>query len=176
MTLRIEITRDRTDDRIHIRRDDGSVAETRFPKKGPFPHDLVHVVVEDALGLRGAFWGLVDGGRHPEDIQALADSLGHASAAKAHAPDPAIVELIQAERLVECFEAEIWAEIWGGPADLASLRSVADAAFAQSQVPRLRLSDAAVADIRARLAAFRAEWAALPLQGTLACTWPGTPT
>ena len=165
--MRIEVTKGRTDDGIRITRADGSVASTRFPKKGPFPHDLVHVAVEDALGLRRAFWGMIAGGRHPEDIAALASALGHSSAGKAHVPDPSIIELIQAERLVECFEAEIW----GGPASLEDLQSIADAAFSTSLVPRVVLSTEGVGAIRARLAAMQADWNSLPPGGTLACDW-----
>ena len=165
--MQIRIIKGKIDDEIHITRDDGSLAQTRFPKKGPFPHDLVHVAVEDTLGFRNAFWGHIAGGRHPEEIAALASSLGHASAAKAHIPDPSIIELIQAERLVECFEAEIW----GGQATLEDLQSVADAAFSASLVPRVELSPESVAVIRARLSDLRSEWNALPTGGTLICHW-----
>lgn len=167
--MHIEITKGKADDEIRILRKDGSAAATRFPKKGPFPHDLVHVVVEEALGLRHAFWGMISDGRHPEEIGALASALGHSSAAKAHEPDPSIIELIQAERLVECFEAEIW----GGPASLEDLQSVADAAFSASLVPRIALSPESVAAIRMRLSALRSEWDALPASGTLSCGWTG---
>jgi hypothetical protein len=165
--MRIEITKGKSEDFIRIARCNGETADTRFPKKGPFPHDLVHVVVEETLGLKHAFWGMIASGRHPEEIAALASSLGHSSAAKAHVPAPSIVELIQAERLVECFEAEIW----GGPAALDDLQSVADAAFSASRVPRIALTEAAVSDIRAGLARLGAEWNALPSGGTLACDW-----
>jgi len=47
------VTRGRTDDAIRVTRNDGSEADTHFPKKGPFPHDLVHAVVEDTPGRRG---------------------------------------------------------------------------------------------------------------------------
>lgn len=165
--MRIEVTKGRSDDAIRIIRDDGLVAETRFPKKGPFPHDLVHAVVEDVLGLKAAFWGMIANGRHPDEIQALANAMGHASASKAHAPDPGIIQLIQAERLVECFEAEIW----GGPAALDSLQSVADAAFAQSLVPRVELTAETVAEIRQRLAELQTDWMPLREGGTLTVDW-----
>ena len=165
--MRIEITKGKTEDFIRITRNNGETADTRFPKKGPFPHDLVHVVVEETLGLRHAFWGLIASGRHPEEIGALASSLGHSSAAKAHAADPSIIELIQAERLVECFEAEIW----GGPAALEDLQSVADAAFSASLVPRIALTETAVTDIRTGLALLSAEWNALPVGGKIGCDW-----
>ncbi|MEZ5946855.1 MAG: hypothetical protein R3C13_08860 [Hyphomonas sp.] len=167
--MRIEVTKGIRDDIICITRDDGSMAETRFPKKGPFPHDLVHAVVEDQLGFRHAFWGMIASGRHSEDIQAIADALGHASAGKAHIPDPSIVELIQAERLVECFEAEIW----NGPAALEDLQSVADAAFAQSLVPRVELTAESVSEIRRRLDALRAQWRETPTGGALTSDWSG---
>lgn len=165
--MRIDVTKGLKDDTIRITRADGSLASTNFPKKGPFPHDLVHVVVEDTLGLRNAFWGMIASGHHPEEIGALASSLGHSSAAKAHLPDPSIIELIQAERLVECFEAEIW----GGPSALEDLQSVADAAFSASLVPRLVLSPNDVGAIRNRLAALQAQWNSLPPGGTLTCDW-----
>lgn len=166
--LRIEVTKGRTDDAIRIVRADGSAADTRFPKKGPFPHDLVHAVVEDVLGLTRGFWGMIAEGRYPEEIQSLADAMGHSSAKKAHEPDPSIMELVQAERLVECFEAEIW----GGPAGLDSLQSAADAGFAQSMVPRIELAETDVAEIRRRLAALQVEWMTLHEGGTLAFDWP----
>ncbi len=163
----IEITKGKTEDYIRITRANGDTAETRFPKKGPFPHDLVHAVVEETLGLKHAFWGMIAAGHHPEALAALASSMGHSSAAKAHLPDPSIVELIQAERLVECFEAEIW----GGPAALDDLQSVADAAFSASLVARIVLTESGVARIRARLASLSADWNALPVGGKISCDW-----
>ena len=47
--MRVTIFKGQTDDRIEVRRDDGSVAESRFPKKGPVPHDAVHWIVEETL-------------------------------------------------------------------------------------------------------------------------------
>jgi hypothetical protein len=56
-------------DRIHVRRSDGSETSWVFPSYGTLlPHDLVHLVVESAFGLRRGFWGLVDGGADPARI------------------------------------------------------------------------------------------------------------
>jgi hypothetical protein len=165
--MRIDVIKGRTEDRIHIVRDDGSTADAQFPKKGPFPHDLVHVAVEEALGMDDAFWGMVASGRHPEDIAALAAMHGHASASKPNDPAPSIVHLIQAERLVECFEVEIW----DGPTALDQLQSVADAGFSQSRVPSIKLTQDLVALIRDQLLALHTEWMAIPLGGTLTCEW-----
>lgn len=166
--MRITISKGGNDDRIAVMRDDGSRAETRFPKKGPIPHDGVHVIVERALGLDRAFWGHVAKGRHPEEIAALAAEAGHPSAKRARDPDPSIIEMIQAERLVECFEAEVW----GGPGQLCVLQSVADAAMAQSRVPPLVLTASAVAAIRTDLAAFSSAWRAMAIGGTMSFDWP----
>jgi len=166
--MRIEIVKGTRDDAVHVTRADGARAATRFPKKGPVPHDGVHVIIERALGMRRAFWGHVASGKHPEEIAALAAAAGHPSAKRAKAPDAAIVEMIQAERLVECFEAEIW----GGPGELSVLQSVADAAMAQSLVPSVALSEAAVARIRADLADFTSTWRAMKTGETMRFDWP----
>ena len=54
-------------DRIHARRDDGSQAAWRWGAGGP-PHDLIHWVVEDALGLERGFWGLTAEGADLDDL------------------------------------------------------------------------------------------------------------
>lgn len=167
--MRIEIAKGLTDDMITVFRADRSRAETRFPKKGPIPHDGVHVIVERALDFKSAFWGHVARGRHPEEIQKIAAEAGHPSAKRAAAPDPSIIELIQAERLVECFEAEVW----GGPSQLEVLQSVADAAMAQSLVPSVALSKEAVDEIRANLADFSARWKTLKTVESFTFDWPG---
>ena len=95
----------------------------------------MHVVVEEELNLKNAFWGMIAQGKHPEDIQKLAKEAGHASAKRAREPEPSIIELLQAERIVECFEAELW----GAPADLETLQGIVDAACASSCVPAIKL-------------------------------------
>lgn len=165
--MRIDIAKGASDDAIAITRKDGSRAQTRFPKKGPIPHDGVHVIVERALGFRRAFWGHVADGRQPEEIAKLAAEAGHPSAKRAREPGAAIVEMIQAERIVECFEAEIW----GGASKLDVLQSVADAAMGQSKVPSVPLTPAAVARIREELAAFSAAWHALRVGESFSFDW-----
>lgn len=53
--MKISITKGQSEDWIAIERDDGSAATTRFPHKGPVPHDAVHWFVERGLGLRDGF-------------------------------------------------------------------------------------------------------------------------
>lgn len=162
--MRIEITKGQREDRIVIRRADGSVDETAFPKKGTVPHDAVHWWVERELGLRQGFWGMVAGGLHPEAIADIAKAAGHASAKRAQVPDAAIVQLLQAERLVECFEADLWSP--GGA--VADLVAMGDTACGTSYVPVPEAFDPVAAErIRLRLAGFAAEWIAAP-QGHVA--------
>ncbi len=152
--MRVTIVHTPRECRIAIVRADGSRADTCIPHKGPFPHDVMHYVVERELGLARGFWGLVAGGQHPDELAAMAKAAGHASASRAGIPEARIVELLQAERLVECFEADLW----GGPSDGDTLRSVYAAACASSHVPCLALDDARIAAIRAEVARLSAEW------------------
>ena len=166
--MRIAITKGSGQDKVAVTRRDGSRADFGFPKKGPFPHDAFHFFIERALGLTSGFWGLVAGGMAPEDVQALALAGGHASAKRAGLPDAGIVELLQAERLVECFEAASWS----GGADDAAIMAMAQPAWAASHVP----PPAGVADklgaIRAGLDPFLQAWSALPEGEALELEWP----
>lgn len=168
--MHIRITKGSRDDHIAIRRADGSEVVTRFPKKGPIPHDAVHLAVERTLGLGNAFWGLVARGHHPEEIAEMAKAAGHASASRCRVPEPAFVEAIQAERAVEAFEADHWS---GGSGDAEGIRGMAHAGCEQSCVSPLALDDAAVAAIRADIGAFADRWAALPEGEAIEVTWPG---
>ena len=167
--MRIELTKGQRDDRIAIHRGDGSRAETTFPHKGAVPHDAVHWFVERELGLEQGFWGMVAGGRHPEEIADIAKAAGHASAKRAEVPGAEIVQLLQAERLVEVFEADLWSGGQGAAADLIAL---GETACGTSHVPLPdALDEDAVARIRAGLAAFAAEWIAAPQGHAAVLEW-----
>lgn len=166
--MRITITKGTSADRAAVTRADGSCASFAFPKKGPYPHDAFHYFVERELGLAAGFWGLVASGMAPDDVQALALGGGHASAKRARVPDAGIVELLQAERLVECFEAASWS----GGADDAALMAMAEPAWAASHVPPPPGVPARLAAIRAGLDDFLDQWCALPEGGALDLEWP----
>lgn len=155
--MKIAITKQRSDDAIAITHADGTVVHTRFPKKGPVPHDAVHWFVEQAFGLPLGFWGLIAAGHHPESLVELAKAAGHASAKRAGVPDDGIVQLLQAERIVECFEADLWSGGRGADADLLAL---AETACAASHVAMPPVPDGAVAQVRAQLGAFARDWMA----------------
>lgn len=162
--MRIEITKGARDDAVRIIRGDASQAYTRFPKKGPVPHDAVHFFVERGLGLKHAFWGKIAAGAHPEALAAIAKAAGHASATRAGDPYPTIVELLQAERLVECFEAELWGN---AGSDDAALIAMAETACEASRVSLPSLNPDVLAAIRIPMSAFVATWCVAP-QGFVA--------
>ena len=163
------ITKGARADDIEIRRASGAPSRFSFPKKGPIPHDAVHHIVETTMGLTRGFWGMVLEGTPPEAIQDLAKAAGHASASRARVPDSSIVQLLQAERLVECFEAELW----GGASDGDTLRSVAGEACASSHVPMPDLTDERIGEIRNRIQEFAARWMAAPQGARFDFRYPG---
>jgi hypothetical protein len=165
--MRIEITKRQSHDRIRVTRSDGSVAETTFPKKGPVPHDAVHWFVERELGLTHGFWGMVAAGRHPEEIGAIAKAAGHASASRAEVPDAAIVELLQAERLVECFEADLW----GGGSNAADFLALAETACETSHVPLPQFKCQNIESVRDALGQFARTWIAAPDGHQVSLDW-----
>lgn len=165
--MRITITKGALADTVAIARADGSHAAFGFPKKGPYPHDAYHFFVERELGMAAGFWGLVASGMAPADVQDLAMAGGHASAKRAGVPDAGIVELIQAERLVECFEAASWS----GGADDAAILAMAEPGWAAGHVPAPAGVPAKLGAIRDSLDAFLADWRLLPEGGSLELEW-----
>lgn len=165
--LAVIFTKGETLDYIEAQRLDGSKVSTTFPKKGFFPHDAVHVVVERQFGYEKGFWGRVFAGATPEDVGAISKAGGHASSARAHEPTAEIIELIQSERIVECFEAELWSE----PADEDTFRGVLSAACAQSKVALPAISREDIIEIRERLEAALRTWQGLSVGETLSLTW-----
>ncbi len=166
--MEITITKGQAEDRIVVSHLDGRRMETTFPKKGPIPHDAVHWYVERGLGLGEAFWGMVANGLHPEEIAGIAKAAGHASASRNTVPEPAIVELLQAERLVECFEADQWS---GGSSTVEDFVAMAEVACNSSHVPLPALDAAQIGMIRDQIGHFARAWIAAPVGHTARFEW-----
>ncbi len=92
---------------------------------------------------------------------------GWYSASRARVPDASIVEMVQAERLVECFEADLWD---GGASD-DTLLAVAEAACAASFVPMPTARPGIVAQIRTSIREFVSEWTPAPLGHVATLRW-----
>ena len=171
--MRITITKGEKDDRLEMERPDGSHASTRFPHKGPIPHDFLHYAVESELGFDRGFWGLVESGHHPEEVQDIAKVAGHASAKRAQVPAGDFVAAIQAERIVEAFEADHWS---GGAGDASGIIYMANAGCEQSLVPPAPMDEQAVERIRSRIADFTGRWKAIAPGDSIVLEWPRPPS
>lgn len=167
--MHITITKGSDRDWLTVERPDGSRISSTFPKKGMIPHDAVHFFAEQGMGFGRGFWGLVAEGGAIDDIADLAKAGGHASAKRAAKPDPAIVELLQAERLVECLEAAQWS----GSHDPELIRSAWQAGCDQSEVPMPDADDAVLAAILADIGAFSNSWLSLNTGEKAELTWQG---
>lgn len=168
--MRITITKGEREDRLDMERADGSRASSRFPHKGPIPHDFVHYAVESELGFERGFWGLVESGHRPEDVQNIAKASGHASAKRAQVPAADFVTAIQAERIVEAFEADHWS---GGTGDPSGIIHMANAGCEQSLVPLPGLDEPTVTRIRSQIYDFAERWRALGPGEGIALEWTG---
>lgn len=163
----IKITKGLQNDCLAITRKDGSTDATSFPKKGPTSHDAIHYIVEYELGLKNAFWGMIARGHDFEDIQNITKNAGHASASRAEKPDAEIIELLQAERLVECFEADQW----GAPSDAETFIAIATSACERSHVPVPSRFYGKLETLRSRIAEFQAIWSAARLSHVVEFEW-----
>ena len=165
--MEITFAKGQTCDTVAFRRADGSGAAFDFPKKGPTPHVAFHFFVERKLGMARGFWGLVASGVDPSAIQQLAAEAGHASARRAAVPDDSIVELLQAERLVECFEAESWS----GGADDGGIMAMAIPGWASSHVQAPDRVREHLAGIRADIREFEQRWSGLAMGASVTLEW-----
>lgn len=103
----------------------------------------------------------------PVEVAARAKRGGHASATRAQTPSPEVVELIQAERLVECFEAELW----GTVGDMQTLLETAKAGFAQSRVPVLQINIDEIDAIRSELVNLGRTWRGMQPGDSIDLLW-----
>ena len=136
--------RDGKYDDLLIERPDQPSETISCPKQRIIPHDMVHFAVESALE-HGGFLGLVAGG----EAAAFTTTGGDAEEA--------------IERLVECFQAEMWGERVPAAELIATYELACDA----RGHPVAPVSAADVANIRARLDDLTARWAAVPVNGSL---------
>jgi hypothetical protein len=143
--MRLKFTkRDGKYDDLAIEREGRDGSMIKCPKQGIIPHDMVHYAIESTLAHRG-FLSLVQEAENP------GFNLRGGQTEEA------------VERLVECFQAEMW----GGrvPAEeLLETYTLACGAKSHKTVP-VSLDD--VNAIRARLDELTARWAEVPLNGSL---------
>jgi hypothetical protein len=136
--------RDGKYDDLAIEREGVPVETIQCPKQGIIPHEMVHYAVESALAHRG-FLGMVAGGQ-----AAVFETQGGES-------EEAI------ERLVECFQAEMWgSRVPAG--ELLATYALACEARGHASAP---VSADDVANIRKILDDLTARWIEVPVNGSL---------
>ncbi len=151
-------------DGVSVRLEGGSYNRIGGPV-GRVPHDIAHLLVEDAFGLRGGLWGTLaaggivqnatlEGGRKPPHAERRARAI----------TDRTGESLRQAEIVVR---AVADAALDGGPRDLHALRArIGDRWWAPSIT--LEGLERSLADLRE----LAERWAALEEGAALRLTWP----
>lgn len=86
-------------DTVELHRANGQVERLENPKQGIAPHDMIHVVIEQTLGLTQGFIGMVISGLP----MALTDQPRERENAGLYG-----LEAKQSESLVECVQAALW--------------------------------------------------------------------
>lgn len=148
-------------DRIYVVRSDGSEVNWAFPNYGgALPHDLIHLVVEAAFGLRQGFWGRVDAGADPGAI--LADANRRGGRNKFSGFGTAMSELLLAETLAN----PGWLAEESSTASLHE-RIIVACREAGLSVPDL-LSATRIDQVRLVLKSLASRWRGLTPKGTVA--------
>lgn len=133
-------------------RQDGSTTRCPMPKQGILPHDLVHYVVESTLELRRGFYGIIAAG------------VGFPKSAPPWDADEFAIddltEALQAESLVECFQAEMW----NGFQPSENFLEILAVTCQQRHVPGLTQATVGNLDrVRSQLQHVTQTWEALPI-------------
>jgi hypothetical protein len=156
-TMRIRFTKQTgKQDWMECIRDDGTSTCCPIPKQGILPHDFVHYVVEDTLDLRQGFWGIIAIGAGFPNSQPPWD------ASKFDLPN--LTQGLQAESLVECFQAEMWNGFQPSP----NFQDILEITCQQRGISTPQaLSSAALQQVRSRLKEFSRQWQMLAVGETL---------
>jgi hypothetical protein len=149
---------------MHATRSDGRAVAFPWPAHPGPPHDLVHLVVERAFGLRHAFWGLLAEGVDFAVLNTAAERARTGERVRDLAGRD-LRELYLAEALVACFTNEL---VWTGERTPAERRAAVAEACARWGVPVPdAFGDALTADVLRELAGLWDRWERLPPGGRL---------
>ena len=167
-------------DNVYVTRSDGSVAEWAFPSYGDdLPHDLCHLVVEDALCIAHGFWGLLDDGM---DVQLIDNQATLFRNGKRLIEDPNVdfSDLHRAEQAVAVVgPIGMWIEEAG---TLTTVRvDPAESPPVSARQPSIEpgfelpegTAEETVLGIRKRLGDLRREWQGLDDGNAIILTFPG---
>jgi hypothetical protein len=138
--------RDGKYDDLTVEREGRASAKIACPKQGIIPHDMVHFAVESVLSHRG-FLSLLEEAETP----------GYRL--RGEAGEEAV------ERLVECFQAEMW----GGRVSAAELLDSYALACEAKSHEAVRVSQDDVVAIRGCLDELTERWEQVPINASLVC-------
>lgn len=159
-------------DRIYVHRPDGSELSWGFPAHGDgLPHDLVHLVVESAFGLRRGFFGLVAEGIDPVRVNAEANRLTGPDKYRGFGEDRR--ELLLAEQIA----ALPWFPVPGAEeTDETREARIVDACSAIGIDMPPAVSPARIGAARVALEQLREQWRAIGAKGAIRLRFlPGDP-
>ncbi len=132
-------------DRLRYLRADASSVATTMPRQGTLPHDLIHYVVEQGLGLGKGFTGMIARGADPTFAMAGA-------------------EADQVEAIVEALQTQLWS----GQFDAADFLEGVRFACAARERPSVDFADGTAGQRLFDAAlALDAQWRAIPFHGAL---------
>lgn len=155
--MRIRFTKQAgKDDWMECIRTDGTTTVCPMPKHRILPHDFVHYVVEDKLDLQRSFWGILAIGVGFPNFAPPWD------ASEFNLPD--LTEALQAESLVECFQAEMWNDFQSAE----NFAEILQITCQQRNVPPpTHISPEQLQQVRSRLKDYSQRWEQLDLGETL---------
>ncbi|MCB1554486.1 MAG: hypothetical protein KDJ14_11825 [Xanthomonadales bacterium] len=148
------------DDALTCVRADGTRTAVALPRQRILPHDLVHAVVESALGFSDGFIGLIAKGAE----------IGFLNATFTDYIDPARHgEVAQAESAVESMQAQLWNDAFDAEAFEYGMQH----ACAMRGVPTpAHLSARQWNEVFERIRALGGQWEALPAGDELRLGFP----
>lgn len=151
-------------DRIYVKRSNGTDLGWDFPSLGnEIPHDMMHLVVETAFGLRQGFWGRVDAGVDPKRVNEMANRRGGPDKYAGFGDD--LSELYLAEALAGLS----WAMRELTPADRYGM-FLTNCEKSSIEAPA-RVTADSLAAIEHRINDLRAQWRRLLPKGTMELTF-----
>ncbi len=168
-------------DRVYVTRQDGSTTAWDFPSYGDrLPHDLCHLVVEEALGISKGFWGLVDQG---VEVRLVDDQATLVRAGKPLVREVGVdfSDLMEAERMVALFGPTGLHTQQVGAITVAHMGPSSTAASGDARGPGPELgvelpegiSEEAIAAVRRRLHELGERWRALGDGDAITLTYTG---
>lgn len=142
-------------DTVELHRDDGRIERLENPRQGIAPHDLIHVLVEQAIGLRQGFIGMVLSGLP----MAMTEQPRERENAGLYG-----IEAKQSESLVECVQAALWDS---SPVSGADFREQLRVTCAMRDVPPPALTDDDISLLVDRVRCASQDWQALAVGAAL---------